>query len=103
MSRFLGMCVALTGLACVLAQAGAGQDEPKKGLVDVEAFFTKLDANKDGKLNKDEFLKLADRAKEKDKAREKLGQVFDKIDPRNKGLTKDQFKKFLEMKKTNEK
>jgi Ca2+-binding EF-hand superfamily protein len=78
----------------LLASAGAAQEKKKK--VDVEALFKKLDANNDGKLNKDEFLKLADNFKEKDKARERLGQVFDKIDPKMEGISRDQFRKYID-------
>ena len=62
----------------------------------MEAIFRKLDTNKDGRLSKDEFLKMADRFRDKEKARLELGQTFDKLDPGNKGLTKEQFRRIVE-------
>lgn len=104
MGRFLGGVLGCAALLSVLSMAGAGDGDGKKTKkLDFEAFFKKLDANMDGKLNREEFLKLADRAKEKEKAREKLGQAFDKIDPRNQGITKEQFRRFLEQKKSDNK
>lgn len=91
--------VRVIGVFCLVIVAGmlassAGGQEPKKG--DVDALFKKLDANNDGKLSKTEFLKLADSYKDKDKARDKLGMVFDKIDPKNEGLSREQFRKLIE-------
>ena len=83
----------LAGFA-LLGSAFAG-DDGKKGK-DIDAIFRKLDLNMDGKLNKDEFLKIADRFRDKDRARTELGQTFDKLDPTNKGLTRDQFRTFVE-------
>jgi Ca2+-binding EF-hand superfamily protein len=91
MSRMLG--ILLAGLTLCFIMTGA-QAQGKK--LDVEAAFKKLDANSDGKLSKDEFLKLADRFKDKDKAREKLTKAFEKIDPQNQGLSKDQFGQYLD-------
>ena len=86
----LGLLFLLAGFAL----ASAGAQEAKK--IDVDAIFKKLDGNSDGKLSKDEFLKLADNFKDKEKAREKLTKAFESIDPKNVGLTKDQFRKYLE-------
>ena len=92
MARWLGMLlVALTALLLGGVQA---QDTKKK--LDSEAIFKKLDANKDGKLSKDEFLKLADNFKNRDKAREKLVAAFEKFDTDMTGLTQDQFRKYLD-------
>lgn len=91
-------CWALGGVILALSLslvAGAG-DDGKKRKGDFEAFFKKLDGNMDGKLTKGEFLKMAERAKEKEQARQKLGLAYDKLDPEKKGITKDAFRRFLE-------
>ena len=93
MARLIGMLCLTIAMGLLLGSAGA--QEAQK--VDVDAIFKKLDANSDGKLSKDEFLKLANRFKDKEKAREKLTMAFDKIDPKNEGLSKDQFRKYLDM------
>jgi EF hand domain-containing protein len=83
--------------ALVFGSIGAAADDQgKKPKGNLDAIFKKLDSNKDGKLDRDEFLRLADRAKEKDQARAKLSQTYDKLDPEMKGITKDQFRRFLE-------
>jgi Ca2+-binding EF-hand superfamily protein len=92
MTRLLGRWIALLVVGLVLSSGTA--QEPRK--VDVDAIFKKLDSNNDGKLTRDEFLKLADRFKNKETAREKLALAFDKIDPDNNGLSKEQFRKYLE-------
>src|SRR5205823_14731315 len=94
MPRWIGafLIVAAAGLFL----GGASGQEAAKGKLDVDAIFKKLDANSDGILSKDEFLKLAERFKDKEKARMKLTMAFDKIDPDNKGLSKDVFRKYLE-------
>lgn len=88
-------------IACSLALAaggdGGGGKKTKGGF---EALFKKLDSNMDGKLTKDEFLKMADRAKEKEQARQKLGQTYDKMDPDNKGISREIFRRFLDSRKT---
>ena len=87
---------------CLLAAlliAGAGGaigDNPRKFKGDFDAFFKRLDTNMDGRLSKDEFLKMADRAKEKDQARAKLSQAYDMLDPEMKGISKDLFRRYLE-------
>lgn len=88
-------------LACMVLVGFAASDDASKSkfAIDFEAFFQKLDADKDGKLSRTEFLQMADRAKEKEKARAKLAKVFDMLDPANKGITKEQFKTFLDTKK----
>ena len=92
MARWFGMLFTVVAAGLVLASAGA--QETKK--IDVDAIFKKLDTNSDGKLSKDEFLKLADNFKDKVKAREKLTKTFEMIDPRSEGVNKDQFRKYLE-------
>lgn len=91
MARKLGLLFIVLGLGLVFTSASA---QDKK--IDVEAIFKKLDANSDGKLSKMEFVALAERYKDKEKAKEKLTAVFEKIDPENKGLSKDQFRKYLD-------
>ncbi len=93
MARWLGMLFSAVAVGLVLQ--GAGAQEPKK--IDVDAIFKKLDTNNDGKLTKDEFLKLADSFKDKEKARAKLSLAFEKIDPKNEGVSRDQFRKYLDM------
>lgn len=94
MRRLLGCFFAILTIA--LAMSGAAAQEPKKGKLDIDAIFKKLDANADGKLQKDEFLKLADRFKEKEKARTRLTMAFEKLDTEKMGLTKDQLRKYLD-------
>ena len=87
-------CLLLAG--SLTLTAGGGGDGGKKFKGDFDSFFKKLDANMDGKLSKDEFLKMADRAKDKDQARDKLSQAYDKLDPEMKGIGKETFRRFLE-------
>jgi Ca2+-binding EF-hand superfamily protein len=94
MARWIGMLLAAFAAALLLGGVRA-QDTTKKKL-DCEAIFKKLDTNKDGKLSKDEFLKLADNFKNRDKAREKLVAAFEKFDADKMGLTQDQFRKYLD-------
>jgi Ca2+-binding EF-hand superfamily protein len=89
-------CLVVSG-ALVLAPAQGGDREKKKG--DFEGFFKHLDANMDGKLSRDEFLKMAERAKDKTQARQKLSEAYDKIDPDGKGIEKGLFKKYLDERK----
>src|ERR1700726_2535667 len=78
----------------VLSSAHA-QDSPKKD-IDVDGIFKKLDTNNDGKLSKDEFLKLADNFKDKEKARKKLADCFEMIDTDKTGLSIQQFRTYFE-------
>src|SRR5437868_13538503 len=95
--RVLGaLCAALAFL--ILLGPVAAEDAPQaKG--DFETFFRKLDTDKNGRLSKSEFLKMADQAKERAKARDRLAKVFDMLDPENKGITKERFKAYLESSK----
>ena len=79
MTRLLGAVFVGLTMSLVLSNVTA-QGQPKAGKLDVDAIFKKLDTNNDGKLQKDEFLKLCDSFKNKDKAREKLTVAFDMID-----------------------
>lgn len=94
--------IRLLTVAAVLVLCGHGvaADKPGAGQLDAEKLFKLLDANKDGKLAKQEFLKLGAVLKDKlgpDKA-EKVGpfldKMFDKLDAKKQGfLTLDDFKK----------
>ena len=89
-----GLGVGIFVMAVVLGSAGAQDDKDKKR--DPEVIFKKLDTNNDKHLSKEEFLKLADLGKDKEKAREFLTRAYEKIvEPRSKGMTCEQFKKFL--------
>ena len=94
MARLMGMLCMAMAVGLLLGSAGA--QEQKKGTFDIDAIFKKLDTNSDGKLSKDEFLKLADRFKDKEKARAKLAKAFEKLDTEKTGLTKVQFRKYVE-------
>ncbi|MFO0863205.1 MAG: EF-hand domain-containing protein [Gemmataceae bacterium] len=100
MAKWFGSGLLFASLGLFLA-AASGQ-EPKTGgkgvgkKADVESMFKKLDADGNGKISREEFLKLAEKAPDagkQEKAREFLGKVFDKF---GKGgdLTLDQLKKF---------
>jgi Ca2+-binding EF-hand superfamily protein len=93
-TRLVGMLALFLAIVGFLGPLAAG-DAGKKGK-DIDAIFLKLDVNKDGRLSKDEFLKIAERFRDKDKARLQLAQTFDKLDPDRKGLSKDQFRTFVE-------
>lgn len=86
-------CVILALSVTIVAGAG---DDGKKRQGKFDDFFKKLDNDMDGKLTKSEFLRMAERAKEKEQARRKLGQAYDKLDPQKKGITKEVFRRFLE-------
>jgi len=103
MMRLLGLSLLTVSCLVFLCATSSGQngkptsvDAPKGN---VDTFFTQLDKNKDGKLSRSEFVLLADRSQEKEKARQQLGQAFDKLDPANKGITREQFKRFLDAQK----
>ncbi|MSU77747.1 MAG: EF-hand domain-containing protein [Gemmataceae bacterium] len=103
MTRLLGLTLFLAATLFLINSSVTAQDEPKKGKIEIETLFKKLDANKDGKLTKDEFLKLASNLKNKDKVREMLGMTFDKIDPEMKGVSLEQFRTFIDAKKKEKK
>lgn len=95
MSRFVG--IAFTIAAAILLMGSAQAQDGKKTQVDVDAVFKKLDSNGDNKLQKDEFLKLADHFKDKGKAREKLTTAFTTMDANKRGyLSKDQLRSYFD-------
>ena len=94
MKRLVGIFALVVAAGVLLAPLSAG-DNGKK-VKDIDTIFQKLDANKDGRLSKDEFLRIAERFRDKEKARVQLGQTYDKLDPARKGLTRDQFRVFVE-------
>jgi Ca2+-binding EF-hand superfamily protein len=94
MSRLFGSILVF---AAIVFLGGGVRAQDKKSLVDIDSVFKKLDTNSDNKLQKDEFLKLAEHFKDKGKAREKLTTAFSMIDAQKKGfLSKDQFRTYYE-------
>ncbi|MBI3408916.1 MAG: EF-hand domain-containing protein [Planctomycetes bacterium] len=98
----------VAAMLVVLGSASAGDDEAgakgkgkgKGKLGNPEQIFKKLDTNNDGKLSKDEFMKMADRVKDAEKAakfKSVLERAWTKLSV-NDAITLDQFKKFQEMK-----
>ncbi len=95
MKRLAGMgALVLAALVTLFGTLAAG-DAGSKGK-NPDVFFRKLDVNMDGRLSKDEFLKIADKFRDKDKARQQLGQTYDKLDPSHQGLSREQFRTFVE-------
>src|SRR5688572_1414330 len=94
MLRFAGLLALLAAPALLLGPAAAG--DAKKAKFNPDMLFQRLDADKDGKLSRDEFLKMAERFREKDKARKELGSAFDKLDPEMKGVLLEQFRAAME-------
>ncbi len=97
MVKVLSLAAWLISLALVMTAASAGDedDNKKKKKVDAAAIFKKLDADNNGRLSKEEFLKIADRAKDADRAEKFkaiLTKVFAKLATDNQGLTLDQFR-----------
>src|SRR5262245_41382013 len=104
MAKLFGIFSLVAAVLCLVA-IGTADDSKKNGKTDPDTFFKRLDTNSDGKLSREEFLKLADRVKDKDreKARERLAKVYEKLDTKRVGLSKDQFKAFLEARKNGDK
>jgi Ca2+-binding EF-hand superfamily protein len=90
------LCLVLSAIL-VLAPARAGDDGKK--VAELGTSFQKLDANKDGRVNKPEFLKLVAHFKDQKKARTWLSALYDQIDTDKKGITRDQFKQFIDSKR----
>lgn len=103
MSKFIGMLTLAGAFLLTLSTVGA-QDGEKKGKGkrggglfggDPEAAFKKIDADGDGKVSKAEFMKLAEKAKDREKAEAFMTKIFESI---NKGeaFNLDQYKKYRE-------
>ena len=110
MTRAMLLSAAVAGIFCLIGPAKA--DEPAGGAgkgKHLERLFKKLDTNNDGKLSKEEFLKLADLRKNrpgaqpaaaKPKAGQHLSKIFDKLDTNNDGfLSFEEFSKLPELRK----
>ena len=79
----------------LIVAAGEGGKAKRK---DASAGFKKLDADKGGKLSKNEFAKFQHGKKEPDRTR--LDKVFNRLDTNNDGyLSQDEFKKIFERRK----
>ena len=102
MTRLAGVCLVLLAFFTLVFSTACGDDKKEK---EIDAIFRKLDTNNDGKLTRDEFLKMAERFRDQEKARTHLEKTFNKLDPNNRGLTRDQFRTLVEtsMKKKMEK
>lgn len=101
MTRILGGFCLLASFLLLIGSASAA-DAPAKGkgklagkFGDPEAMFKKLDANNDGKLSKDEFLKILDKlpADKQEQAKTALSKLFDKISNGSDGITLEQLRK----------
>ncbi len=102
---------ALAGLVLLVPSAGADDNKAKKKKPDLDAIFSKIDANKDGKLTPAEFAgALAEIKKKKDgeqpkqaangKGAKKAAELFTKLDTNKDGtLSLDEFKKLPEVMK----
>ncbi len=100
---------ALTAVLLLVPSAGADDkaDKKKKKGPDLAAIFTKLDANKDGKLSPAEFATaLAELKKKKEgeapknaaKGAKKAGELFTKLDANKDGsLSLEEFKRLPEV------
>jgi hypothetical protein len=95
MTKMLGLGMLFAAVAFGAAQPS---DDPKEKKRDPDILFKKLDTNMDGLLSKDEFLRLAEFGRDKDKARDFLAKAYDKVATDKKGLSREQFKKlFLDL------
>ncbi len=108
MARFVTTAALLGAFALALYPVAANEVKMGKckGRHNPEAIFKKLDANNDGKLSRDEFMKMADwiKARRGDKAGEKalkfLPRMFERLDANKDGsLTLEEFKKLPEVRK----
>src|SRR5262245_29330865 len=90
----LAVLAAGVGVLLLDSEPMAGQEPKAKPFADPEAAFKLADANKDGKLSKDEFEKLlanAPRLKENPKAADFL---FNRLDENRDGfLTLEEFRR----------
>ncbi len=97
---FVLATAALFSLACLVAPANAGDKKKKKNAETPEATFKKLDTNSDGKLSKEEFVKIAEQnAKGKVKKKGPTPEeMFAKLDADKDGsVSLEEFKKIGEV------
>jgi Ca2+-binding EF-hand superfamily protein len=100
MIRSIGVFI---GLLAFTSLVYAADDDGLAKKIDPEKVFKRLDSNDDGKLSKDEFLKLAElrRGKEgkgKGDSKAFLEKLFDKLDADSDGyLSLDEFKKLSQL------
>jgi Ca2+-binding EF-hand superfamily protein len=83
----------------ILAAADAGGQGDKKGdKLNSEEIFKKLDTNNDGKLSKEEYLKILNAMPEekREKARPFMEKAYEKVTMGSGAMTLDQFKKLRE-------
>jgi len=108
MARLVTTAAMLGAFALALYPAAAGELKKGKckGRHNSEAIFKKLDANSDGNLSKEEFMKMADwiKARRGDKTGEKavkfLPRMFERLDANKDGsLSLEEFKKLPEVRK----
>jgi len=101
MNKLAGLLSLVVALVFVVGasaddnEKGKGKGKGKRGFGDPEQLFSKLDANKDGKLTKDEFFKMADRVKDEGKAekfKKFLGKAWEKISNGQESVTLEEFK-----------
>jgi Ca2+-binding EF-hand superfamily protein len=90
--------------AFFLPLAGAEGAQPKHAKHDMAALFKKLDTNNDGKLTRDEFMKLPEVLGRKPTAAGKhqqmLAKLFDRLDADGNGtLSLEEFRKLPEVRR----
>lgn len=79
---------------------GKDQSPPAKKF-DLEEVFKKLDKDGNGKLSREEFLKMADKAPDTEKqakVRELLTNIFDKVG-KDGSITLEQLRQYYQMRK----
>jgi Ca2+-binding EF-hand superfamily protein len=98
MLRVLGTAIG-TAVFCAMTVGAIRADDPQqKPGRDPGKLFKKLDTNNDGKLSKEEFLKLGERAQ--GRRQQALEKIFNRLDANHDGsLTPEEFKKFTEMRR----
>jgi len=99
MIRWLTGASFLAAFLLALSTAGADDKVESKKTPALEGLFKRLDANKDGKLSKEEFKQLAElgQGRLKDKP-ELVDKLFEKLDADGDGfVTLEEFKKLAEL------
>lgn len=96
--RFWTVLLSLVVVAAVAVNASA-QDTKKKRGDHARMSFADMDANKDGKLIKDEFVAAHTKnapADQKEKATERAGKMWDRLAGDKKELSEDDYKAAME-------